>query len=183
MHNKQCNKCGAVKRMDDFPLSKLLKSGTTRKGDGRRNTCSACSWLKTKERREKWSKARKTEYAQKQQEYARTWDNKNQFKLKAIKSNARAKKMEVVGVLTEKDVEDAWFETRGKCWVCGFIATQIDHVQPINKTSGGLNVRSNIRPICQECNQKRSHRWQGAEVAKQEAKLLRQLKTLLNEVE
>ena len=35
--------------------------------------------------------------------------------------------------------------------------------------------------ICRECNQKRSHMWHGAEIAKKEAELLRQIKTLLNE--
>ena len=68
----------------------------------------------------------------------------------------------------------------GKCWTCGCIATQLDHVRPINRKAGGTNTADNIRPICQECNQKRSHGWHGDAIAEQEASLLKQIKEVIH---
>jgi len=65
------------------------------------------------------------------------------------------------------------------CWCCGRDAAEVDHFRPINKHGGGTNTADNIRPICRECNQKRSHKWHGEAVAKKESKLLKALKELL----
>ena len=100
--------------------------------------------------------------------------------LRAKWANQRAKKLRAAGTLTQADVVTAWDLWRGLCWVCGCTADSLDHYRPINEKSGGTNTPDNIRPICRECNQKRSHRWHGETVAAKEARLLRQLKKLLN---
>ena len=74
-----------------------------------------------------------------------------------------------------------WQRWQGKCWVCGYPATEVDHFIPVNRLAGGTNTADNIRPICRECNQKRSHKWHNVGIAEKEAALLRQLKALLNE--
>ena len=94
-------------------------------------------------------------------------------------ANLHAKRVGAVGILHANDVSECWESNGGKCWVCGFPAMELDHFRPINKAGGGANTADNIRPICRECNQKRSHQWHGEEIATKEAKLLRQLKRLL----
>ena len=37
-----------------------------------------------------------------------------------------------------------------------------------------------LRPICRECNQKRSHQWHGLRQARLEADLLKKIKVLLH---
>jgi len=46
--------------------------------------------------------------------------------------------------------------------------------------AGGTNTPDNIRPICRECNHKRSQQWRGNAMAEQEANLLKQIKILLH---
>ena len=38
----------------------------------------------------------------------------------------------------------------GKCWICGGVADQVDHVIPLAK--GGAHALSNLRPSCGKCN-------------------------------
>ena len=49
----------------------------------------------------------------------------------------------------------------GKCWMCGGIATTIDHVKPLAK--GGLHLASNLRPACSQCNTRKHARWFGVD--------------------
>jgi len=44
----------------------------------------------------------------------------------------------------------------------------------------GHDPADNLRPICRECNQKRSHFWHGDELAEKEAAMLKQIKNLLH---
>ena len=39
------------------------------------------------------------------------------------------------------------------CWVCGGLATEVDHVLP--RASGGTNALENLRPCCRTCNRSR----------------------------
>ena len=46
--------------------------------------------------------------------------------------------------------------TGGMCYLCGDVATAIDHVIPLSR--GGSNWPANMRPVCKRCNSKKRHR-------------------------
>ncbi|HUS59432.1 MAG TPA: HNH endonuclease signature motif containing protein, partial [Planctomycetota bacterium] len=94
-------------------------------------------------------------------------------------ANTRAKQLELEGCIAQEDVLAVWKKWDGRCWVCGDVAEELDHFRPINPEAGGTNTADNIRPICRDCNHKRSHRWHGKAKAMKEATLLKQLKDLL----
>lgn len=43
------------------------------------------------------------------------------------------------------------------CWVCGDLATTIDHVKPLSQ--GGAHMLCNMRPACAECNYAKHDAW------------------------
>ena len=43
------------------------------------------------------------------------------------------------------------------CWVCGGLKEQVDHVKPVSK--GGPHILANLRPICSDCNLRKSAKW------------------------
>jgi 5-methylcytosine-specific restriction endonuclease McrA len=51
----------------------------------------------------------------------------------------------------------------GACWICGdlfdeeTVRLQVDHYKPLSK--GGLHVLANLRPVCADCNLRKSGRW------------------------
>jgi 5-methylcytosine-specific restriction endonuclease McrA len=45
----------------------------------------------------------------------------------------------------------------GLCYICGAVATDMDHVKPLAK--GGAHVPCNLRPICKSCNSKKGAKW------------------------
>ena len=179
---KTCNKCKTEKPMDAFPQSQFKKDGS-REGDGRRAVCKACANEERNLRMASWSPEKLDAYKKRQLRHIRRWDKEHPHVVKASKANLHAKRVGAEGKVTSEDVRQAWDTWNGKCWVCGISATELDHYRPINCKGGGANTADNIRPICRECNQKRSHRWHGEDVAEKEAGLLRQLKALLNEAE
>lgn len=65
--------------------------------------------------------------------------------------NQRARQMGDPNMLTPEDIEWVW-STYGKaCLCCGFTEDMtIDHVIPVSRK--GLNVRSNLQPLCRSCN-------------------------------
>ena len=112
------------------------------------------------------------------QNAVRKWRKNNPISAKASYANSHAKHIGAIGVLTMEEVRVVWDQYGGNCWVCGDPANQLDHVIPLNKRGGGTNTPDNIRPICNECNQKRSHKWHGEDLANKEAELLKQIKQL-----
>lgn len=176
MKTKRCPSCGATKDLSDFPLGSIRRDGS-RYGCGRAAHCKSCQSSRMRKLRAAMSAEQKACVAEKEKE----WRRNHPHALRARWANQRANEVGSSGFLTEKDVTDCWDNYRGKCWVCGDIADQLDHYRPINKHGGGTNTADNIRPICRECNQKRSHRWFGDSVARKEATLLRKLKALFAE--
>lgn len=168
MKTKLCKSCQKTKPLSDFYV---------RKSDGwvfaRCKTC----YLQADKRRgpnadpkhRKHDSKRKRDWRKKHPEYDRA-----QF------ANRRARRFNADGQLTPQQVKDVWAEWNGVCWVCGRNATQLDHFQPINKKSGGTNTPDNIRPICSECNHKRSYIWYGYEKAEAEAKMIKQIQDMLH---
>ena len=176
---KTCTKCGQAKPPGDFHRSQRRKDGT-RYGDGRRSICKECSVQYDKEMRESWTDARRKEIVKKNTEALKKRLKDKPWYKKAAAANLHAKRVGATGVLTREDVGAVWTAWNGRCWVCGVEVTEIDHYRPINGNGGGTNTSDNIRPICRECNQKRSHEWHGDDIAVKEANLLRQIKELLN---
>jgi 5-methylcytosine-specific restriction endonuclease McrA len=43
------------------------------------------------------------------------------------------------------------------CWLCGGVATEVDHVKPLAR--GGLHALCNLRPICRSCNARKGDTW------------------------
>jgi len=180
---KTCDKCKKEKPYSEFYKSQRIPGSTLRKGDGYRSRCKKCMWQDDKRRMSKWTDKKLKAYSKQQQKYARKWDAAHPHAKKASTANLHAQRVNAPGVLTENDVRECWESWHGKCWICGFPATEIDHYRPINPKGGGTNTPENIRPICRECNHKRDHEWHGDQIAEQEAALLKQIKELIHEAE
>ena len=175
MKTKTCSSCNKEKPMTEFPLG-CLRSDGTRYGDGRHSHCKACH-------RKRWrarQKAMTPEEIKARYAKQKIYRGNHPHAMRAKWANERAKDGGVRGRITEADIITAWNKYDGRCWVCGDLADCLDHYRPINKKSGGENTADNIRPICRECNHKRSHNWHGNNIAKKEAEILKELKALLN---
>jgi 5-methylcytosine-specific restriction endonuclease McrA len=120
--------------------------------------------------------------AQRKASNARTleWRRNNPFFRKSMQVNARARKRGITGRVYAADIAECWAKWGGLCWVCGDEASELDHFRPVGRGAGGTNTPDNLRPICRECNHKRSQQWRGNAMAEQEANLLKQIKILLH---
>ena len=176
---RTCRKCRESKADELFPLSGFRKDGLTRKGDGRRVICQACVSASKQARIDGWSASKRAAYLDAMRKRTRAWQQKKPHHYRAHHANLQAQRRGADGLVTAADVQSAWERWGGVCWCCGEAATQVDHFRPINKQAGGKNTAGNIRPICADCNHKRSHRWHGEDIAAREAVLLKQLKELL----
>ena len=170
MKKKTCRKCGHDKHESDFYFTR-----------GRpRAICKAC-WLKGDKRRQEGVPPEvRAKHLAGERQRVKSWREKFPEYRKSQEANQRAARLGAMGRITPSDVLAAWQKWHGKCWVCGDHATQLDHVRPINKQAGGTNTADNIRPICGECNHKRSRLWFGMNKAEQEAVLLKEIKSMLH---
>ena len=176
MQTKLCRVCNEKKPVSDFGKTRFRKHGEARVGDGYRTYCRACHALRAHKRRAAMTAEDRLAASQKEA----AWRSAHPHSLRARWANKHAKKVGAGGTLTESDVASAWDLRSGLCWVCGCPADSLDHYRPLNGRSGGTNTASNIRPICRECNQKRSHEWHGEETAIKEAQMLKDLKHMLD---
>ena len=176
MQTKKCRICNEAKPVSEFGKTRFCKSGKQRVGDGYRTYCRSCHALRTHKRRAAMTESEKREAARKEA----AWREAHPHSLRARWANKHAKKVGAIGTLTEADVATAWDSWSGRCWVCGCTADSLDHYRPLNGKSGGTNTADNIRPICRECNQKRSHEWLGETTASKEAQMLKELKLMLD---
>lgn len=93
---------------------------------------------------------------------ARRWvlNNREQV-LKNARVNdwrRRARKREATSVQFSKhQLAERWEYYGGRCYLCGDVATQTDHVKPLSK--GGANMLCNLRPVCSFCNNKKNNQW------------------------
>lgn len=180
MKSKTCTVCRKSKPIARFYASQVLPSGK-RRGDGLRMVCKDCCNAKKRGWIAAMSPSQKTEYLRRKNEQTRIWHKNHPLTVKANHANLHARRVGAAGTVSVRDVESAWQKWGGKCWVCGSVADEVDHFRPINNGAGGTNTADNIRPICRECNQKRSHQWHGEQVAMKEAELLKRIKNLLRE--
>jgi 5-methylcytosine-specific restriction endonuclease McrA len=176
---KTCKRCGQTKDDSAFSKSGFCKDGKTRKGDGRMCVCKACILAAHHRRIDALPEHERQAYYDGHKRRSAEWRARKPHHYRAHHANLQAKRRGATGVLSAGDVQAAWTRWGGKCWICGDAATQVDHFRPVNKQAGGTNTADNIRPICADCNHKRSHRWHGEDIAAREAVLLKQLKDLL----
>lgn len=177
---KTCRRCKQEKPIESFPLSQVGKDGK-RHGDGYRAVCKACDNAYARDRRRKMSRSERSKLRKYHADYCRQYRKAKPWTGKERTANTRAKQLGIPSRLTKDDVLRVWHKWNGCCWVCGDVAEELDHFRPINRGGGGTNTKDNIRPICRDCNHKRSHYWHGKDIAQQEVHLLRQLKELLRE--
>ena len=177
---RKCNKCGEAKQDKDFSPSQMDKATGCRKGDGLRRVCKDCTALRQRKYIASLPAAKRDAVRKTRVKQVKAWNKNNPAYQKAAKANLHAKRVGAKGKVSGKDVIAVWEKYGDRCWCCGSEATEIDHYRPINKKSGGTNTADNLRPICRECNQKRSHFWHGDDIATREANLLKQIKNLLH---
>jgi 5-methylcytosine-specific restriction endonuclease McrA len=175
----QCCDCSAVKEASRFSVRRISKRTGMPSYDP---VCKEC-------RNAVCSVAQKAKYAALSGDERRTLNRAKSRKRRqhgtplserAYCANRQAIKKGIRGRLTVCDVEAAWEKWGGKCWVCEDDATAIDHFIPTNKRCGGTNTADNIRPICADCNHKRSRLWFGAAKTEKEAVMLKQIKEMLH---
>lgn len=87
-------------------------------------------------------------------EKAARWRERNPDKVRVIRRNARAKRMNAPGTCTEKQWLDKASYYFYKCKWCGKQLDRntctVDHIIPLSK--GGTNWVSNLVPACRPCN-------------------------------
>lgn len=71
--------------------------------------------------------------------------------------NRRAREREAPGFATTAQLLARWAYFGDRCWMCGDLATETDHVKPLAK--GGSQWPSNLRPACRPCNNRKRARW------------------------
>ena len=177
---RKCNKCGETKQEKDFSPAQMDKQTGRRKGDGLRRVCKDCTALRQRKYIASLPMKKRDAIRRRRIPQVALWNKNNPAYQKAAKANLHAKRVGAAGKVRGKDVLTVWKTYGNRCWCCGCEATEIDHYKPINKAAGGTNTADNLRPICRECNQKRSHFWHGDEIAAKEAELLKQIKNLLH---
>lgn len=77
----------------------------------------------------------------------------------ATEHNNRALRRGIDGKLTGAQLQGRLEMFGGHCYMCGVDAEAFDHVKPF--AAGGLNVASNIRPVCHSCNSRKHKIWNG----------------------
>lgn len=157
---KRCPKCGLTKGADQFHKSSYSKSGLG-------TYCKACECVRvrTPRKRERWA-----EYYERNREEIlaknRQWKIGNPEKHRANgrawwKNNSEFNRDRVrarrLNRFEKSGLKDRWAYYGGKCWMCGALATETDHVKPRSK--GGANLLCNLRPICKPCNSAKRDRW------------------------
>jgi len=177
---RKCNKCGKAKPEEGFSPSQMDNQTGQRKGDGLRRVCKDCTAKQQREYIASLPVKKRDAVRRKRVRQVKLWNKNNPAYQKAAKANLHAKRVGASGKVSGRDVLAVWEKYGKRCWCCGYEATEIDHYRPINKESGGTNTADNLRPICRECNQKRSHFWHGDEIAEKEAAMMKQIKNLLH---
>lgn len=99
------------------------------------------------------------EHREERQERRRAWRKNRAFVARANVQRYRARKRKAYGVdFTTHEMVSARIELYGGlCYICGRDADAVDHVKPIMK--GGAHLPCNLRPICKQCNGRKSDQW------------------------
>jgi len=166
---KRCIKCGQAKPLAEFNVRSANKT------DGRRARCRECQNRENREykaahrvrirakSREGYAanpekhreRQRRTNATPERKAYYRTYGRAHPEAHRFRTQTRRARKRNAPGSSYTKPQHIRWrWEMWGnRCWVCGDVATQTDHVIPLAK--GGSHWPSNLRPICGDCNRRK----------------------------
>jgi 5-methylcytosine-specific restriction endonuclease McrA len=158
----RCVKCKQEKPEHDFCFS-------SRRATGRRERCRTCQAsdyqadlaamtpahrTRARERARKWSQANPDKVRAKERRYR---ERHPQRRL-AIERRRRTLTREVFGVeITDATLAAKWGYWGSRCWMCRGVATEWDHIKPVNK--GGRHILANLRPACRSCNPSKSDKW------------------------
>lgn len=94
-------------------------------------------------------------------ERARSWRRNNPAAARAVSRMAtqkrRALKRQTAISPFTREQLDARLSMFAGCWICGEVASTIDHVKPLSK--GGPHILANLRPACAACNSRKHNTW------------------------
>ena len=178
MDTKCCPKCGIVQSLLSFSKKKSNKDGlqvhckscvrqynidywqNKQRHQKERNREKQSAWVKqNREHRKQYQKAYYEKTAAKRRAASREWARKNRALCRAYcrKRTAKIKGASGWQYTTAQHIEQRWIFYGGKCWICGCVASAIDHVKPLDK--GGSHFPANLRPVCKPCNSKKGTKW------------------------
>ncbi len=86
----------------------------------------------------------------------RAWEQSRRDLTVARTNRRRARVLQAIGEATADQIQARIALFGGRCWVCGDVATAVDHVIPLSR--GGSNWPANLRPICKSCNSRKYDR-------------------------
>lgn len=167
-----CSRCEARKPRTDFYRNRTTKSGhdgvckdCTNKRRADKSTHRAIVRKAYRERSRDRINEQKRRYYRKNakadNEAGREWRRRNPERVKMqikAQNNARAARMrDAAGECDPMQLVARWDYYGSKCWICGDVATDSDHVKPLAR--GGSNWPANIRPSCRRCNRSKSATW------------------------
>lgn len=124
--------------------------------DGRYRMCCTCrraevraSYRRHREERLAWHRANQEANREVYREYSRRWQQENRERSNLL-SRIKKQRRRAAGTLTVEDWELVLDVYGHACLACGKDEVTIDHVIPVS--CGGLNVISNVQPLCGFCN-------------------------------
>lgn len=146
---KWCCDCGEFKVIGEFGKNAARK-------DGLAAYCRDCLNRRGRRSREKPGAAPI------RAESKRQWRARNKERTRAAsirnggKRRARLKGASAVPFTAEQLAQKMSYYGN-RCFFCSAPAVEVDHFKPLSK--GGAHILSNLRPICKECNCKKSNKW------------------------
>ena len=169
---KLCRRCGETKPFELFSNNKT-------NNDGLQSWCKECVNEYTKDYYQKnrtrilarqkanpevgrksaeiWRNTHPDLY----RERIEAWREANPEKKREYAERRRALLSGANATLTSKEWADIWVEFDGKCFWCGDIATEMEHIVPLQPRPGGLaghHVKGNVVPSCAPCNDKKHNK-------------------------
>lgn len=168
-----CASCEELLPKDSFQAAEGRPNGVTSYCKPCGSHLRATKYKKTlRASQKRWMRAnpgKSSEYSQRYAEANRDKRTALQARLKAAKpelyaaiaraadSNRRARERNAPGFASAAQTQARWDYFGGKCWMCGDVAVEVDHVKPLAK--GGSHWPSNLRPACRLCNSKKRAKW------------------------
>lgn len=76
---------------------------------------------------------------------------------RASDTNRRGREQGAAGHATTEQILARWAYYGGRCWMCGAVAVETDHVKPLSR--GGSAWPANLRPACRRCNGTKHASW------------------------
>ena len=115
---------------------------------------------RTKEIHRKWRAENPGRVAEMHQAWIKKSPERRRVIMQGVRQRRRAREhgSGVFGV-TPVQFQGRWDYYSGLCWMCGAVATAMDHVKPLAK--GGAHIASNLRPACTPCNSSKHAKWFG----------------------